>query len=68
MLKYENKKTGSLLIIPENQILSSIEDDMYLIKMMIYNDERIIKNKIKNLVTVLKGVQDVNYRRNRKTE
>ena len=58
MLKYENKKTGSLLIIPENS-LSSIEDDMYLLKIMVYNDRRIIKNKMTDLVTVLQEVRNV---------
>lgn len=59
MLRYENKKTGSLLIIPESQNLSSIEDDVHLLKIMIYNDERIIKNRITELVAVLKEVCNV---------
>ena len=59
MLKYENKKTGSLLIIPEDQTLSSIEDDAYLLELMIYNDERIIKNRMTDLATVLQEVCNV---------
>ena len=44
MLRYENRKTNSLINIPEEINLSNIEDYTYLIKMMIYNDEKIIKN------------------------
>ena len=59
MLRYENKKTGSLLIIPDEQTLSSIEDYSYLLKIMIYNDERIIKNTMTDLVRVLQEVCNV---------
>ena len=58
MLRYENKKTGSLLIMPE-QKLSNIEDDAYLLKIMVYNDERIIKNRMTDLATVLQEVCNV---------
>lgn len=58
MLRYENKKTGSLLIIPKNS-LSSIEDDTYLVKIMVFNDERIIKKRMTELATVLRSVCDV---------
>ena len=35
MLRYENRKTNSLINIPEEINLSNIEDYTYLIKMMI---------------------------------
>lgn len=53
MLRYENRKTNSLINIPEEINLSNIEDYTYLIKMMIYNDEKIIKNKMQQLVNCL---------------
>ena len=59
MLRYENKKTGSLLNFPDEQTISGIDDVAYLIKIMIWNDERVMKNNITKLVTVLKNVQTV---------
>lgn len=45
MLKYENKRTGSLLIIPENPTMQSVEDDVELLRIMVKNDMRIIKKR-----------------------
>lgn len=59
MLRYENKKTRALLNIPDEQKISDIDDWAYLIKMMIYNDERVIKNNMTKLAIVLKEVQNV---------
>lgn len=58
MLRYENRKTNSLINIPEEINLSNIEDYTYLIKMMIYNDEKIIKNKIQQLVNCLGQIKN----------
>ena len=57
MLRYENKKTNSLINIPEKITLSNIEDYTYLIKMMIYHDEKIIKNKMQQLVNCLAQIR-----------
>lgn len=57
MLRYENRKTNSLINIPEEINLSNIEDYTYLIKMMIYNDEKIIKNKMQQLVNCLEQIK-----------
>ena len=58
MLRYENEKTGSLINIPGNINLFDIEDYTYLIKMMIYNDEKIIKNKMQQLVNCLEQIKN----------
>lgn len=58
MLRYENRKTNSLINIPEEIDLSNIEDYTYLIKMMIYNDEKIIKNKMQQLVNCLEQIKN----------
>lgn len=58
MLRYENRKTNSLINIPEEINLSNIEDCTYLIKMMIYNDEKIIKNKMQQLVNCLEQIKN----------
>lgn len=58
MLRYENRKTNSLINIPEDINLSNIEDYTYLIKMMIYNDEKIIKNKMQQLVNCLEQIKN----------
>lgn len=58
MLRYENRKTNSLINIPEEMNLSNIEDYTYLIKMMIYNDEKIIKNKMQQLVNCLEQIKN----------
>lgn len=57
MLRYENEKTNSLINIPERITLSDIEDYTYLIKMMIYHDEKIIKNKMQQLVNCLEQIR-----------
>lgn len=62
MLRYENRKTNSLINIPEEITLSNIEDYTYLIKMMIYHDEKIIKNKMQQLVNCLEQIK--NWRTN----
>ena len=58
MLRYENRKTNSLINIPEEINLSNIEDYTYLIKIMIYNDEKIIKNKMQQLVNCLEQIKN----------
>ena len=58
MLRYENRKTNSLINIPEEINLSNIEDYTYLINMMIYNDEKIIKNKMQQLVNCLEQIKN----------
>lgn len=57
MLRYENRKTNSLINIPEEINLSNIEDYTYLIKMMIYNDEKLVKNKIRQIVNCLEQIK-----------
>lgn len=56
MLEYKNKKTGSLLHMPGEISINEMDDYSYLIKMMIYNDNRIIKNKMQGLVNCLTQV------------
>lgn len=58
MLRYENGKTNSLINIPEEITLSNIEDYTYLIKMMLYHDEKIIKNKMQQLVNCLEQIKN----------
>lgn len=58
MLRYENRKTNSLINIPEEITLSNIEDYTYLIKMMLYHDEKIIKNKMQQLVNCLEQIKN----------
>lgn len=57
MLRYENRKTNSLINIPEEINLSNIEDYTYLIKMMIYHDEKLVKNKIRQIVNCLEQIK-----------
>lgn len=57
MLEYRNSKTDSLIRIPDDLELQDIDDYAYLIKMMIYNDKRLIKNKIQKLVNCLSQVK-----------
>ncbi len=57
MLRYENEKTGSLINIPGNINLFDIEDYTYLIKMMIYHDEKLVKNKIRQIVNCLEQIK-----------
>ena len=60
MLRYENKKTGTLLNIPEEQRIEDVDDWMYIIKMLVYNDKRLIKEKMTNLVNVLSKIKKEN--------
>lgn len=53
MLEYKNSKTNSLLRIPNEQSIADIDDYAYLIKMMIYQDKKIIKNEIQKLANCL---------------
>ena len=57
MLRYENRKTNSLINIPEELTLSNIDDYTYLIKMMIRHDEKIIKNKMQQLANCLEQIK-----------
>lgn len=56
MLRYENKKTGSVLNIPEDIKIKDVNDYSYLIRMMIYNDERIIKKQVIKLTNSLRNI------------
>lgn len=58
MLRYENTKTKSLLIIPDNLDIKDIDDYAYLMKMMVYNDKRIIKNRMQDLANCLVQVKE----------
>lgn len=57
MLQYKNTKTNSLINIPENLKLQDVDDYTYLIKMMIYHDEQLIKNEAQKLVNCLTQVK-----------
>ena len=57
MFMYKNEKTGSLLSVPGTQKISEIDDWAYITKMMIYNDERLIKNNMQKLVNCLQQVK-----------
>lgn len=54
----KTKKTGSLLNVPGEQKISEIDDWGQIIKLMIYNDERIIKSNLKKLATVLNNIKE----------
>lgn len=59
MIRYENSKTKSLLNIPEDDIrIGEIDDWAYIMKMMIYNDQRIIRNRMQDLVNCLVQVKE----------
>ena len=53
MLRNKKKKTGSLLNFPGELKLKDVDDYAYLIKMLISNDERLIKNKQQKLANCL---------------
>ena len=53
MLRYQNTKTNSLINIPDNTKIKDVDDYAYLIKMMIYHDEWIIKQKNQQLLNCL---------------
>ena len=53
MLEYKNTKTNSLISIPDNIKLSDVDNYAYLIKMMIYHDNYLIKDKIQKLANCL---------------
>lgn len=57
MLRYKNTKTGSLMEIPDNITISEVDDYAYLMKMMIYNDNRIVKQKMQGLVNCLEEIK-----------
>lgn len=57
MLEYQNKKTGSLWRMPGEISINEMDDYSYLIKLMIYNDNRIIKNKMQELANCLVQVR-----------
>lgn len=58
MLRYENSKTKSLLIVPENITIKEVDDWAYIIKMMIYNDNRIIKDEMQKLIACLNQIKN----------
>ena len=57
MLRYQNTKTNSLINIPDNIKISEVDDYSYLIKMMIYHDELLIKQKMQELANCLEQVR-----------
>lgn len=57
MLRYQNTKTNSLISIPDNIKIKDVDDYAYLIKMMIYHDEWLIKQKQLQLANCLKQVK-----------
>ena len=58
MLRYQNSKTNSLINIPDDIKIKDVDDWAYIIKMMIYNDERLIKQKQQELVNCLTNVKN----------
>lgn len=52
MLRYQNAKTNSLINIPDIKI-KDVDDYAYLIKMMIYHDECLLKQKQQQLANCL---------------
>lgn len=58
MLEYKNNKTGSLWRMPGEISLSEMDDYSHLIKLMIYNDNRIVKNKMQELTNCLVQVRE----------
>ena len=58
MLEYKNKKTESLWRMPGEISIKEMDDYSYLIKLMIYNDNRIVKSKMQGLVNCLVQVRD----------
>lgn len=58
MLEYRNTKTNSLIHIPDDLKLSDVDNYAYLIKMMIYHDNYLIKDKMQKLVNCLVQVKE----------
>ena len=58
MLEYKNNKMGSLWRMPGEISLSEMDDYSHLIKLMIYNDNRIVKNKMQALANCLVQVRE----------
>lgn len=57
MLQYKNTKTNSLFNVPDNLKIQDVDDWAYVIKMMIYNDERLIKNATQKLANCLMQIK-----------
>ena len=57
MLRYQNTKTKSLINVPDNIKIKDVDDWAYIIKMMIYHDELLIKQKQQQLVNCLTQVK-----------
>ena len=57
MFRYQNTKTNSLISIPDNIKIKDVDGYAYLIKMMIYHDEWLIKQKQQELVNCLTQVK-----------
>lgn len=55
MLRYENKKTGSIFNIPDEIKIEDMDSWNYCIKRLIKNDEKIIKKQATKLAIVLKN-------------
>ena len=58
MLKYRNAKTNSLINVPDDLKLSDVDDYAHLIKMMIYHDNYLIKDKMQKLANCLVQVKE----------
>lgn len=58
MLEYKNSKTGSLWHMPGDIRINEMDDYSHLIKLMIYNDNRIIKKKMQELANCLVQVKE----------
>lgn len=56
MLKYENKKTGSVFNIPGEIKIEDMNSWNYCIKRMIENDKKLIKKQTTKLATTLKNI------------
>ena len=59
MLKYENCKTKSLLNVPGNLKISEVDDWAHVIKMMIWNDERLVKHQMTKLAISLNNLKTI---------
>ena len=53
MLRYQNRKTNSLINIPDDVKIKDVDDYAYLIKIMIHHDELLIKQKNQQLLNCL---------------
>lgn len=57
MIRYQNSKTNSLINIPDDIKIKDVDDYAYLIKLMIYHDEWLIKQEQQRLVNCLTQIK-----------